>query len=412
MPPPSCCCWHVNLAGVPSPTEAILISAFKLALGQPPPAVSLTVSLISHSPNYAYVTSSSPLPPSTESSLLLSGLTILDVAGCKVKRRKQGRQARLIQEADAEEKRRAKADEAKQKELARPTWKPEHFGRFKMRDSTMDQHVQVSGLCAELRVLVTLYLERCFPNRCHPDGNSDSNSGSSVTVVALLALSSAHPTSLRVKELFETVEMYLIIEATVARLGASPAGCESSSRIDHIFDLACGHGLVGVLLAYRFPKIQVVCVDLVRRPCFSHYVAAFKAAGLPGTLQNLVFEERDMARTIVPAAHSLVLCVHACNEANVVALDLAEAAGAAFAVMPCCIRDGIYETPSHCRRVDDGTRYAVMVGAMASQARAHTVRAIDRRITNRHLVVIGGCRPSRGAGRFGSSSEKEEEKVN
>ena len=30
----------------------------------------------------------------------------------------------------------------------------------------------------------------------------------------------------------------------------------------HIYDLACGHGLLGVLLAYRFPHCIVHCVDL------------------------------------------------------------------------------------------------------------------------------------------------------
>ena len=63
----------------------------------------------------------------------------------------------------------------------------------------------------------------------------------------------------------------------------------ASSGLNTIFDLACGHGLLGVLLAYRFGcpdgdsctskhcrgDIKVVCVDLERRAAFNHYVEGF-----------------------------------------------------------------------------------------------------------------------------------------
>jgi len=70
----------------------------------------------------------------------------------------------------------------------------------------------------------------------------------------------------------------------------------------------------------------------------------------------------------------------------------AAAVNAGFAAMPCCIRDGLYCVES-VRRVDDGIRYAVMVGAMAATYGAHMVKGIERAITNRHLVIIGGFRP-------------------
>ena len=99
-----------------------------------------------------------------------------------------------------------------------------------------------------------------------------------------------------------------------------------------------------------------------------------------------------MSETTVPA-RSFVICIHACNEANVVAMEMARAASAGFAAMPCCVRDGLYGNGFHCRHVVDDTRYAVMVGAMANEYRAHVVRSIDRRITNRHLVMLGGFKP-------------------
>jgi hypothetical protein len=69
--------------------------------------------------------------------------------------------------------------------------------------------------------------------------------------------------------------------------------------------MACGHGLLGVLLAYRFGDLKVTCVDLELRPGFDHYLQAFVNQGelLPGEskiLSNLDFIESDMALVEVP----------------------------------------------------------------------------------------------------------------
>ena len=37
----------------------------------------------------------------------------------------------------------------------------------------------------------------------------------------------------------------------------------------------------------------------------------------------------------------------------------------------------------------DDTRHALMVGTMAGTYGAHSIMAIDRRITNRHLIMLG-----------------------
>ena len=39
-----------------------------------------------------------------------------------------------------------------------------------------------------------------------------------------------------------------------------------------IYDIASGHGLLAVLLAYRFPKMTVVALDREKRDGFVHYV--------------------------------------------------------------------------------------------------------------------------------------------
>jgi hypothetical protein len=120
-----------------------------------------------------------------------------------------------------------------------------------------------------------------------------------------------HPKSLRVKELFETVDAFVLLVRQIsllqaraaataprathskiesgngnddngaAAVGNSRVGDGNGKPIHRIYDLACGHGLLGVLLAIRFTDIEVVCVDLVRRDGFDHYSDAFRqtAAG-------------------------------------------------------------------------------------------------------------------------------------
>jgi hypothetical protein len=134
----------------------------------------------------------------------------------------------------------------------------------------------------------------------------------------LLGLGASHPTALRVKELFETVEAAAMIGREITAVskkwrqqakarakaakqrqrrpqqeaeaeaenakgeGAAAAaappveaavGVGGVGGIGVIYDLACGHGLLGVLLAYRFAAARVVCVDLERRPGFQVFVS-------------------------------------------------------------------------------------------------------------------------------------------
>lgn len=59
-----------------------------------------------------------------------------------------------------------------------------------------------------------------------------------------LAVAAAHPTHLRLKELIETVESARVIGTEIYLQS-------KTAPIDTIFDAACGHGLLGILLAYR-----------------------------------------------------------------------------------------------------------------------------------------------------------------
>jgi len=197
---------------------------------------------------------------------------------------------------------------------ARPAFLHSHFKQFKMRDNTMDQHVMVANLAPALLSTMTTYLATRFPNNFLP--------GLSITAKALQIIWERHPLALRVKELFETVETFLEIESVVARIKARAKKDPAELGIDSLYDLACGHGLLGVLLATRFPDTTVVCVDLVKRPGFEQYTAAFEDAG--ADLKMLEFVEGDMKDTVV-GEKSFVTCIHACNEANVIALEKARA---------------------------------------------------------------------------------------
>ena len=99
---------------------------------------------------------------------------------------------------------------------------------------TVDKHTMLGALGPAARAAVDAYLGCAF--RGTPELTSI------VSRVAELA-----PTAVRVKELLESVE--------VARHAASFATLAAKgSAVDVLYDLACGHGMVGVLLAYRFPR--------------------------------------------------------------------------------------------------------------------------------------------------------------
>lgn len=202
-----------------------------------------------------------------------------------------------------------------------------------------------------------------------------------------------HAEDLRIKELFETVEVWKKVVAHLQRCNEVRRAL-GSALISHIYDIASGHGLLSVLLAYRFPHVTVVAVDREQRPGFARYVAAVDAFGeaLPGAprcLSNLSFEVSAFHEVHTEASSALV-CVHGCNELNLEVLRRARHVGAVWLVLPCCVREGLASVALRCRdEQGDDTRHAVLCGILAAQYEASAIAAIDRRITNRHLVIEG-----------------------
>eukprot|EP00936_MAST-01D_sp_MAST-1D-sp1_P001718 g1718.t1 len=323
------------------------------------------------------------------------------------------------------------------------------------------------------------------------------------------------PTHLRLKELFESMEACRKIATFIVDLQKKGAGLTT------IYDLASGHGLVGILLAYRFPRLSIICADRKRRAAFDTALAAFEACGEPpppsraakpkasvvqnggcsdgdsaqcdsavgtsigsflaaaefsstdsvnngdggkhkdkdksdsktktkscprrggGTararsrsvanqaatllmpaptastpscgsvvsvqlgitpstespaaapksavLPNVSFVEGDFAALGALPHGSFVVSIHACNEANRLAIDMAKAANAAWAVMPCCIRDDLVSVAS-VRLRDDEEKYIVKCGIIAGSTNADKITSIDKRITNRHIMLMGCAR--------------------
>lgn len=106
-----------------------------------------------------------------------------------------------------------------------------------------------------------------------------------------------HAGHLRVKEIFETVEVWKKVVSHLQRCNETRKS-QNLEAVSRIYDIASGHGLLAVLLAYRFPQVQVVAVDREKRMGFDHYVEVVNEFGEaePGTescLANLSFVVAD-----------------------------------------------------------------------------------------------------------------------
>eukprot|EP00933_Yihiella_yeosuensis_P050467 TRINITY_DN48254_c0_g1_i1.p1 TRINITY_DN48254_c0_g1~~TRINITY_DN48254_c0_g1_i1.p1 ORF type:complete len:322 (+),score=63.56 TRINITY_DN48254_c0_g1_i1:103-1068(+) len=246
------------------------------------------------------------------------------------------------------------------------------------RKNTLDPHCKLADLDPDVASEVLAYCALTFGS------NSDE------IVPCLQAASKACPEGLRVKELLETFEAY-------HEIAAFSHDASKSRQIDTMFDMACGHGMLGALLAYRFPKRCIVCVDRTRREVFDSFVEGFRAHGEAAKdeempLSNLSFVEGDTSSLEIPP-NAMVVAVHACNELNRQLVEAAAAASAVWAVMPCCIRSGTYlpcKVGGACRD-DDESKHLLLCGVVAGMFKAERLQAIDGRITNRNILICGGA---------------------
>ena len=304
-------------------------------------------------------------------------------------------------------------------------WNKSEMQNFPHRHSCIDPSLKISTLTPPLRARFWRYLRDEFGEH-YPELASILHR---VSVEGNGKCKGAQ--YMRVKELFESLEAFRIVSSVIimaqdaAKLesklesklelelaGSSETDSSSSScsanrttrtgtsskdNIDTIYDLACGHGLLGILLAYRFPTKKVICVDLEERESFHAFKAAFNELGESykgaSPLSNLEYREANLL-TVQPelTPSSFVVALHACNEANKDVVDMARSVGvnAAWAVMPCCIRSKLYLGGASVLDLDSESRYKVLCGAFAEANGAQVVRAISRDITARPILIAGG----------------------
>lgn len=229
--------------------------------------------------------------------------------------------------------------------------------------------------------------------------------GSLELVKALFWIAENYPQHLRTKELCETLESVTLIGADInALLSKEKDPTGNRKCFMTIYDLACGHGLGGMLLAYRFPSIKVVCIDKEERPCWATYREAFEMFGVKANKHdvsvtaNLSFKVGDImsSEKFQPVSGDYLICLHGCNELSPRVLSQAQSHNTGFALMPCCLRDGMLGVTTSSSNnnwgiVDDKVRYSIHVGYLAGQYGVGKVAAISQFITNRNLIILGDC---------------------
>jgi hypothetical protein len=165
---------------------------------------------------------------------------------------------------------------------------------------------------------------------------------------------------LRVKEVFESFETYRKISSFITDAQKTLKSIDAPP-IQSIVELACGHGLVGTLLAYRFHNLSIHLYDLHKRPTFDAFLRAFESRGIcrPGqsqVLPNIVFHEADMAVCVEQLPNSIVVCIHGCGQVNKRAIELAiDNRASGWIVLPCCIEKDMYLGQSCCVQLSDDT---------------------------------------------------------
>ena len=226
--------------------------------------------------------------------------------------------------------------------------------------------------------------------------------GSAEIVDILFWVAEQFPQQLRTKELCETLESVTLIGADINSLLSKEKDPNGDRRETMaIYDLACGHALGGLLLSYRFSFLKVVCIDSEERPCWSSYRAAFEKYGKKAkkndssVIDNISFVVGDVTGDCFqPKCGDYFMCLHGCNELTPFALSKAQTVNAGYAIMPCCLRDGMLGVTTTSSKnnwgiENDIARYSIHVGYLAGKFGVSKVAAISELITNRYLMLIG-----------------------
>ncbi len=146
-------------------------------------------------------------------------------------------------------------------------------------------------------------------------------------------------TPIDMKEVLESTEFYLRTRKRIL-----PA--------DTVYDLACGHGLVGIILSACNPDVDVICVD-IRRPVSFEKILDAVAAVKPHVIDRVKFIEAPLSDLQAPISPSniSVVATHACGSLTDTVLDFARVCATRVAVMPCCYTGTASNVPNGVRRM-------------------------------------------------------------
>lgn len=252
-------------------------------------------------------------------------------------------------------------------------------------DGCISPHVSVADLDPSKRAMLFRYLDEHIPETRYAE--------------VLLQLEQEHGARYtRVKEILESVETYRKVVEFVRRprdlaLGAPSNLREAAPILGGVHDVACGHGLVGLLLVARYREVPLISSDLRRRESYDAHLAAYEAIGHP--LQTASFAQGNFtelydrdggSEAMAMQPGSLVLCVHGCGTATRAAIQLARAHDAGWLVVPCCMPND--DAPSvRSMHVSDEMRYAMLCGSLAASYEAKIVWSLEPRVTPRSIVL-------------------------
>lgn len=185
--------------------------------------------------------------------------------------------------------------------------------------------------------------------------------------------------ALDLKEYFEACEFFLRTRKRVRR--------------PILVDLACGHGLVGLLFAAFEPSVERVMLIDAARPPSHDVVAAAVAEVAPWALAKVSFAEMDIRASLpIPATAARgVVSIHACGQLTDAVLLAAASMKATVAVMPCCYTGTSKGSPSGIRRALGVSMAADIDRSYRLQAAGYDVdwAAIPGAVTRMNRILIG-----------------------
>jgi hypothetical protein len=143
------------------------------------------------------------------------------------------------------------------------------------------------------------------------------------------------------KEVLESFEFYARVRRRI--------------RSEHVADLCCGHGLVGMLFAVLQRGVHKVTLMDVRRPENFDVVLNAVASVAPWVAEKVTYAEckvDEMGERLSPGTS--ILGVHACGGLTDQCLRIARELNSRVAVMPCCYGNNHMHGPKVLERMLGG----------------------------------------------------------